>query len=106
VTITNDAWFDGTSAPAQHLAQARLRAVETDRYLLRAATTGISAFVDPAGQVQSSLPMGRSGIIYARFQARSTITPYVRLGDWFAWTAAAVVLIALIRKRRVLSAES
>ena len=51
VTITNDAWYDGTSAPRQHLNQARLRAIETDRYLLRAATTGISAFVDPTGRV-------------------------------------------------------
>jgi apolipoprotein N-acyltransferase len=53
VTITNDAWYDGTSAPAQHLWQARMRAIEDDRYLLRAATTGISAFVDPTGQTQS-----------------------------------------------------
>jgi apolipoprotein N-acyltransferase len=103
VTITNDAWYDGTSAPAQHLQQARLRAVETDRYLLRSATTGISAFVDPTGQLLSSLPMGRYGIIYARFQARHGITPYVRLGDWFAWGAVAVVLIALVR--RVLSSR-
>jgi apolipoprotein N-acyltransferase len=98
VTITNDAWYDGTSAPAQHLAQARLRAVEGDRYLLRAATTGISAFVDPTGRMRESIPMGRRGIIYARFQARQTITPYVRLGDWFAWMACGVVLIGLGRK--------
>jgi apolipoprotein N-acyltransferase len=99
VTITNDAWYDGTSAPAQHLAQARLRAVEDDRYLLRAATTGISAFVDPTGRMLESIPMGRDGIIYAKFQARKTITPYVRFGDWFAWMACAVVLIGLIRRR-------
>jgi apolipoprotein N-acyltransferase len=99
VTITNDAWYDGTSAPAQHLWQARLRAVETDRYLLRAATTGISAFVDPTGQVLSSIPMGQEGIIYAAFQSRTSVTPYVRFGDWFAWVAAAMVLIALFRRR-------
>jgi apolipoprotein N-acyltransferase len=99
VTITNDAWYDGTSAPAQHLWQARLRAVETDRYLLRAATTGISAFVDPTGQMLSSIPMGEEGIIYASFQARSSVTPYVRFGDWFAWVACGVVLIGLFRRR-------
>jgi apolipoprotein N-acyltransferase len=98
VTITNDAWYDGTSAPAQHLWQARLRAVEGDRYLLRAATTGISAFVDPAGRVIESIPMGRDGIIYAKFQARKGMTPYVRFGDWFAWMACGVVLIGLGRK--------
>jgi apolipoprotein N-acyltransferase len=100
VTITNDAWFEGTSAPAQHLWQARLRAVEDDRYLLRAATTGISAFVDPTGQMQSWIPMGKDGIIYAKFEPRKEWTAYVRFGDWFAWIACAVVLIALFYARR------
>ena len=101
VTITNDAWFDGTAAPAQHLAQARLRAVEGDRYLLRAATTGISAYVDPTGRILESIPMGRDGIIYAKFQPRTSLTPYVRFGDWFAWGGAVVVLIGILRRRSV-----
>ncbi len=100
VTITNDAWFDGTSAPAQHLAQARLRAVEDDRYLLRAATTGISAFVDPAGQLLKALPMGTQGIVYAEFHPRTGMTPYVRFGDWFAWLAVGAVVVPLVRGRR------
>jgi len=99
VTITNDAWYDGTSAPRQHLNQARLRAVETDRYLLRAATTGISAFVDPTGRIVQEIPMNRAGIIYARFQPRHSKTLYVRCGDWFAWVACGVVLIAIVRRR-------
>jgi len=99
VTITNDAWYDGTAAPAQHLWQARLRAIEDDRYLLRAGTTGISAFVDPTGRIVQSIPMGKPGIIYARFQSRRTTTPYVRFGDWFAWLSVVVVLIGLTRRR-------
>ena len=99
VTITNDAWYDGTSAPRQHLAQARLRAVEDDRYLLRAGTTGISAFVDPTGRVLEEIPMGREGIIFADFQGRSTITPYVRFGDWFAWVAMLGVAALMVRRR-------
>jgi apolipoprotein N-acyltransferase len=105
VTITNDAWFDGTSAPAQHLWQARLRAVEGDRYLLRAATTGISAYIDPTGQILESIPMGRDGIIYARFQPRTALTPYVRFGDWFAWAAVIVVLIRFFYARRTAAAN-
>ncbi|HEX8618851.1 MAG TPA: apolipoprotein N-acyltransferase [Thermoanaerobaculia bacterium] len=100
VTITNDGWYDGTSAPPQHLQQARLRAIETDRYMLRAATTGISAFIDPTGRILSSVPMGKDGTIYAKFQARTTITPYVRFGDWFAWLASLAVVITLVRTRR------
>jgi apolipoprotein N-acyltransferase len=99
VTITNDAWYDGTSAPRQHLNQARLRAIEDDRYLLRAATTGISAFVDPTGRIVKELPMGEQGIVFAEFQPRETITPYVRLGDWFAWGAVAATAVALLRRR-------
>jgi apolipoprotein N-acyltransferase len=100
VTITNDAWYDGTSAPRQHLNQARLRAVETDRYLLRAGTTGISALVDPAGQIVQQLEMGKQGIIYAAFQPRTSKTPYVRFGDWFAWMAIAAVVLGMMFNRR------
>jgi apolipoprotein N-acyltransferase len=100
VTITNDAWYDGTSAPRQHLNQARLRAVENDRYLLRAGTTGISAFVDPTGHVVEELAMNRQGIIYAEFQARQSMTAYVRFGDWFSWFAVAAVIIAMMRRRK------
>jgi len=100
VTITNDAWYDGTSAPRQHLNQARLRAVETDRYLLRAGTTGISAFVDPTGRVIEEIPMNRQGIIYARFQPRQTRTLYVKLGDWCAWVACAITVLAILPLRK------
>ena len=99
VTITNDAWYDGTSAPRQHLNQARLRAVETDRFLLRAGTTGISALVDPAGQIRKQIPMGQQGIIYAEFEPRHSKTGYVRFGDWFAWLACAGVAFAALRLR-------
>jgi apolipoprotein N-acyltransferase len=100
VTITNDAWYDGTSAPRQHLNQARLRAVETDRYLLRAATTGISAYVTPAGRIVEELAMNKQGTIYATFEPRATTTPYVRFGDWFAWFAIGLSIIAVFYERR------
>jgi apolipoprotein N-acyltransferase len=99
VTITNDAWYDGTSAPRQHLNQARLRAIEDDRYLLRAGTTGISAVVDPAGSIVQEIPMGQSGTIFAKFQPRHSTTPYVRFGDWFAWTACLATIAGLFRRR-------
>ena len=51
VNITNDAWFGNTSAPYQNLSMAVLRAVETKRYVIRAANTGISGFISPTGSV-------------------------------------------------------
>lgn len=105
VTITNDAWYDGTSAPRQHLNQARLRAVETDRYLLRAATTGISAYATPAGRVVEELAMGKQGTIFARFEPRRTETAYVKYGDWFAWMAVVLSMIAVLKRRRSANTE-
>jgi apolipoprotein N-acyltransferase len=95
VTITNDAWYDGTSAPRQHLDMARLRAVETDRYILRAGTTGISAFIDPNGRLLQSLAMGKQGILYVAFQPHEAITPYVRYGDVLAWVCCIIVVLVM-----------
>lgn len=100
VTITNDAWYDGTSAPRQHLNQARLRAIETNRYLLRAGTTGISALVDPSGHLLKEIPMGKQGTILADFQPRKDMTPYMRFGDWFAWVAVIGTLAAITTGKR------
>lgn len=100
VTITNDAWYDHTAAPRQHLNQARLRAVETDRYLLRAATTGISALVDPTGRIIREIPMDQEGVIDARFQPRHSETLYVRFGDWFAWIACGVMVVLMAARMR------
>ncbi len=99
VTITNDAWFAVTAAPRQHLASARLRAVEADRWLLRAATTGISAAVDPAGRLVGEIPINREGILFAEATARQSKTPYVRFGDWFAGLCGIATVFAVFRKR-------
>jgi len=100
VTITNDDWFDRSSAPRQHLNMARLRAVEADRYLLRAATTGISALVDPSGEILQSLDLDQEGIILGRFWARQSRTPYVRFGDWYAILCVVVTAAALVVRRK------
>ncbi len=100
VTITNDAWFGATAAPRQHLNAARLRAVEADRWLLRAATTGISAAVDPAGRLAGEIAVNQEGILMADVTARQSKTPYVRFGDWFAWLAAIAALFAVLRRGR------
>jgi apolipoprotein N-acyltransferase len=83
LNLTNDGWFGVTSGPYQHLASARLRAVEEGLPLVRAANTGISAIVDPYGRIQARLPLGAEGVIDAPLPRPATApTPYSRIGDW------------------------
>jgi len=63
VNITNDAWFGNTPGPRQHLAQARLRAVEQKRPLIRVANSGISAYIDAYGRRRAALPLGQSDFL-------------------------------------------
>ena len=98
VNIANDGWLDAgyEFAGRQHLAMAVFRAVETRRYLVRAATTGTSAVIDPYGRVVDSLPPGATGVLRATVAGRTTLTPYVRLGDLFAFVCAGVAGAALL----------
>jgi apolipoprotein N-acyltransferase len=63
VNVTNDSWFGQTSGPYQHLAQARLRAIEFGHPLIRAANGGISTVFDPFGRVVDKLPLQAAGIL-------------------------------------------
>src|SRR5947199_5919150 len=78
VTITNDAWYGDTSAPWQHFRAARFRAAESRRPLLRAAITGVSAWVDPDGSVREELGVNQEGIIRARVLGQRRLTPFSR----------------------------
>lgn len=82
VQITNDAWFGAYSGPFQHLAQARVRAIEQGLPLARAANTGISAMVDPLGRITASLPLGVDGFIDANLPAPLPPTVLARMGQW------------------------
>ncbi len=88
--VTNDAWFDGTAGPAQHAAHAVFRAVEQGRWLVRAANTGLSFVVDPAGRIRARVPQGEEAVLVASVGTGGPLTPYARYGD--SLLLAAVVL--------------
>jgi apolipoprotein N-acyltransferase len=102
VNVSNDGWLDGGygTASRQHFAMAALRAVETRRYLVRAATTGVSGVVDPYGRVIQALGPGTVGVLNVTVAGRNTITPYVRFGDIFAVGCAALGATVLRARRR------
>ncbi len=96
VNLSNDGWFGHSAAPEQHLAMARVRAVENRRWLLRATNTGLTASIDPYGRVIAGLPRDRRAVLIAPYGFRSDLTLYARWGDWFAWLCAVLSLWFLI----------
>lgn len=99
--ITNDAWFGQGKGPRQHLAQARMRAIEQGLPMARAANTGISAMIGPRGRVLASVPLNEAGFVDARLPAPLPPTLYSRTGD-LPLMALLMVLLTLttLRKRR------
>lgn len=97
---TNDAWFGQAAGPYQHLAQARLRAVEFGLPMLRAANTGVSAVIDARGGVVKSLPLGVAGSIDAVLPGALPATPYARWGDTPMLAALALAMAGLALRRR------
>ena len=81
VNVTNDAWYGQSSAPFQHLSMARFRAIENRIWLVRAANTGISAFIDPAGRVGGATPIFVTLSTTAKIGLGSRLTLYRRIGD-------------------------
>ena len=96
---SNDAWF-GAWGPPQHLAQARLRAIEEGLPVLRSTPTGISAVIDADGRLVRSLPWRKAGIIDAQLPAAKPVTPFARFGNVMPLTFALLLAIAAIAARR------
>ncbi len=94
VNVTNDAWFGNSTGPRQHLAAARMRAVEEGLPLLRAANTGISAGFDAFGREQARLGMNQAGVLVIKLPGRLPPTPFSRYGLWLPGLLAALALAA------------
>lgn len=95
---SNDAWF-GPHGPPQHLAQARLRAIELGLPVIRATQTGISAVIRSDGSVAASIPANRVGRLDTSMPAALPPTVYARWGDLLPLGGAIVLLLFAIRRR-------
>jgi apolipoprotein N-acyltransferase len=102
VVVTNNASYELTAASAQHVQMSRMRAVEDGRWIVHAGITGISAFIDPTGEIKVARGLFDTGIVRGTIRSSRAITPYVRFGDWAAWCSVAIAtgLFLMPRPRR------
>ncbi|MEX3314710.1 apolipoprotein N-acyltransferase [Sulfitobacter sp. PS-8MA] len=98
--VTNDAWFGKAAGPKQHLAQARMRAIEQGLPMARAANTGISAMIDPWGRVTASLALNTEGFVDAPLPKPLPPTLYSRSGDLPLALLLGLLLAGLALRRR------
>ena len=96
VNISNDGWYGDSGAYAQHLEQARMRAVENARWLLRDTNTGVTATIDPYGRVVASVPRKLRNVLQAPYALSADTTFYTRHGDWLAYACAIISLGAIV----------
>jgi apolipoprotein N-acyltransferase len=92
VSLTHDAYWAGTDEPWEHLALSQLRAIEHHRYLVRVASAGVSAVVDPVGRVVAHADTLREAALAVPIHWLRPRTAYESLGDapWFLVSAAAI----------------
>ena len=105
VNMSNLAWFGDTTAPAQHAAISKMRALEFQRPVIRATNTGLTALIDAKGEVKAALPVFTRGALVGEFEGRTGLTPYAHwvaqwglLPLWLLCGAIVLVLGAFFRR--------
>lgn len=94
--ITNDGWWGNTPGYKQHMNYARLRAIETRKWIARSANTGISCFIDPSGKVINALPWDQAGSIKLNIPVNNRQTFFVKYGDLLSKIATVIAVILII----------
>ncbi len=100
INVSNDGWFTGSIEPQQHMEIARMRSVETGRYLLRDTNIGITAIVNEKGKIIHTAPAYTTAVIKGKAQPFSGATPYVRVGNWLIVSIMSLLLLAGLLKRK------
>ncbi|MEH6565056.1 MAG: apolipoprotein N-acyltransferase [Halopseudomonas sp.] len=101
ITISNDSWFGRSIGPLQHLQMAQMRAIEAQRWMIRATNNGVTALIDPHGAIRARIPQFQQEVLIGEVQPMQGLTPYLR------WRSAplglvtvSVLLIVALRRRR------
>jgi apolipoprotein N-acyltransferase len=96
INISNDGWFGTSDAAEQHLRMVRVRAVENRRWIVRDTNSGITASIDPYGNVERVMRRDVRDSADLPYDFRADQTIYTRFGDWFAWMCVVVSVILFI----------
>jgi len=94
--ITNDGWWGDTPGKDQHIDYAKLRAIETRRWVCRSANTGISAFINQRGDVVQQTKWWTRTAIKQNINLNSDITFYVHYGDYLAKLGSLLAILGIL----------
>ncbi|MBP3730050.1 MAG: apolipoprotein N-acyltransferase, partial [Mailhella sp.] len=107
LNISNDAWYDRTSAAEQHLQLAVMRAVEQGRWIARSTNTGVTAFIDPLGGVHAMAAANGGHALFTEGWLTGMVlaldghTLYFHLHPWMPWVALTLFCLLLFSARRI-----
>ena len=94
--MTNDGWWGNTPGHKQHLEYARLRAIETRKWIVRSANTGISAVINAKGEIVQTQPWDKAACIKANVPVETGETFYVTYGDFLSKIAVAFAVLLIV----------
>ena len=100
VNISNDAWYGKSIAASQHLQISQARAMETQRMMLRATNTGVTAIIDINGNVINSLPQHEVGILDGIVQGYKGNTPFSKYGNYPLIILCLLSLLFIVRSKK------
>ncbi|MEW6440085.1 MAG: apolipoprotein N-acyltransferase [bacterium] len=100
LNLSNDSWFGVTAGPPQHLIYSVFRAIENRRHVVRATSTGISAFVEPTGEISQHSALNEAAVLSGRVRPLEVRTAYAAWGDAFVGLCLAIVAGGLLLVRR------
>ena len=96
MVITNDGWWHDTEGYRQHFSFSRLRAIESRRWVCRAANTGISGFISPDGRVHETLGWDKCGTLTAEVTPSREVTFYAKAGDYLGRIGTYLFILSLL----------